>query len=477
VRGDSGKGRQYDDGSAAVIATTSVAARLEGVLGANRIGAGDEELREFAVDGVVPKAIVRPTSSAEVVEIVRFAASDGLSLVASGARSKLGMGMPPARFDIAVDMRTMQGIAHFDAGDLTLSVEAGMTLGALEKVLGEKHQFLPIAVPGYEASTIGGAVASGIDSTLRQQYGTARDFLIGAEFVEGKGTLCKSGGRVVKNVTGYDLHKLLVGSLGTLGIITRLNFRTFPLPRVFGGFISGFGEMQAALSFREALLAKGLPIANIEVLDPEAAKLVRAALGKTNSQIATLDSNGQWIVTLSYEGNEAVVQRITRELEALARDGKALSGGEMESRADAQLGGVLREAFDWLRRCAPAVALFRITLPALSTVSLTRLRDIANASSLGNAMLIRAGGVVYFAVLAEQEQLSAIDAMTKVAENVFAAVAGMKGAATLLHAPQTLKQRINVWGTPRADFSLMERVKHAFDPDNIFAPGRFVGGL
>ena len=83
-------------------------------------------------------------------------------------------------------------------------------------------------------------MASGIDSTLREQYGTARDFLIGAEFVEGKGTLCKSGGRVVKNVTGYDLHKLLVGSLGTLGMITRLNFRTFPMPRVFGGFAAPF---------------------------------------------------------------------------------------------------------------------------------------------------------------------------------------------------------------------------------------------
>jgi glycolate oxidase FAD binding subunit len=457
--------------------TAKIATRLESILGAKIIFGAEEELRDYAVDGVVPKAVVKPKSSAEVVEIAQFARSEGLSLIASGSRSKLGMGMPPTRFDIAIDMRAMSGIVHFDAGDLTLSVEAGMTLRTLEHVLANKQQFLPIAVPCYADSTVGGAVASGIESALRQQYGTVRDFLIGAEFVEGKGTVCKSGGRVVKNVTGYDLHKLLVGSLGTLGIITRLNFRTFPMPRVFGGFAASFSDAQGALAFRASVEPKGLPIANIEVLDPEAIELVRSELEKANAPFPTSNGSGRWFVYVSYEGNEAVVQRITRELERLARDGKAVDAGEMESSADAAMGSVMREAFDWLRWCAPAVGLFRITLPSLSAASFARLREIADVSSLRHALLIRAGGVVYLALFAEQEQLSSVDALSKAAESVFSSVAEMQGAAMLLHAPQTLKQRINVWGAKRADFPMMERVKRAFDPGNIFAPGRFAGGL
>lgn len=457
--------------------TTNIAARLESVLGAGRIIASEEELREYAVDGVMPGAIVQPASASEVAELARFALSEGLSLIAGGSRSKMQLGMPPVRYDIAVDMRAMQSIAHYDAGDLTLSVDAGMPLRLLERVLEEKRQFLPLAVPCYETSTIGGAVASGIDSTLRQQYGTVRDFLIGAEFVDGKGTLCKSGGRVVKNVTGYDLHKLLVGSLGTLGIITRLNFRTFPMPQTYGGFAACFTGAEKALRFKLSVEARGLPLANMEVLNPEAVKLTSQLLEKGNKPLPLNDERGPWHVYISYEGHEVVLHRVTRELEKLASEGSAVQGGHLAAATDAQLGGVLREAFDWLRWSAPVVALFRIALPQTPTADFAGLQAIADAAKLRSALLLRAGGVIYFAVLAEQEQLSSIDALSKVAEEVFSIVAAKAGSAVLLHAPQTLKQRINVWGAKRADQAMMERVKRAFDPNCIFAPGRFVGGL
>ena len=177
-------------------------------------------------------------------------------MVCCGARSKLEIGMPPQRYDLAVDLTGMVQIPHYDPADLTLSVDAGLPLAELTKVLAAQNQFLPLAVPCFASSTIGGTVASGMDSTLRLQYGTARDLLIGAEFVDGTGRLCRSGGRVVKNVTGYDLHKLLIGSLGTLAAITRLNFRTYPLPELRGGF-SGelfLGGCRACFSTRTSRL-------------------------------------------------------------------------------------------------------------------------------------------------------------------------------------------------------------------------------
>ncbi len=167
--------------------TANLAAKLEGLLGATRVIAAEDSLLSFAVDGVAPAAIIQPASAEEVAEVARFAASENLAIVSCGSRSKLDLGMPPARYDIALDMSGLCLIAHYDAGDLTLSVDAGMPLRHLEQKLAEQQQFLPLAVPCFETSTVGGAVASGIDSALRQQYGSARDFLIGAEFVDGTG--------------------------------------------------------------------------------------------------------------------------------------------------------------------------------------------------------------------------------------------------------------------------------------------------
>jgi glycolate oxidase FAD binding subunit len=458
-------------------ATTNLAARLEGVVDARRVVADEEELGAFAIGGLAPCAIVRPSCAEEAAEIVRFAATERLGVIACGSRSKLDMGMPPAQWDIALDMTEMQQITHYDAGDLTLSVEVGMRLRTLEGALADKRQFLPLAVPCYETSTVGGAVSSGIDSALRRQYGTARDFLIGAEFVDGKGNLCKSGGRVVKNVTGYDLHKLLIGSLGTLGVITRLNFRTFPLPQASGGYLASFPTMEGALAFRAILEASGLPIANEETLSPGVASIVAAILRRACAALpALLDSPG-WCVYASYEGHSTVVQRITHCLEKLGREAGVEKSEILQDSADDQLGGMLREAFEWLRWASPSALLFRIVLPQIAPRDLAELAKAAKAADLRCELLVRATAVIYFVVLADGESEAALGTLGEVASRVFALAESRQGHAIVLHAPESLKTQVNVWGPKRADFPLMQRVKRAFDPQNILAPGRFVGGL
>ncbi|HEX4543842.1 MAG TPA: FAD-binding oxidoreductase, partial [Candidatus Acidoferrum sp.] len=189
----------------------NLAARLESIIGADHFSADPSVRALCAVDELTPSAVAKPSSSEQVAEIVRFAALEHLALIPCGNRTKLGIGMPPSRYDLALDMTSLNKIAHYDPGDLTLSVDAGANFNVFAVPLYNQKQFLPLAVPFYFESTIGGIIASGVDSSLRHSYGTARDFLIGAEFVDGTGHLCKSGGRVVKNVTGYDLHKLLIG--------------------------------------------------------------------------------------------------------------------------------------------------------------------------------------------------------------------------------------------------------------------------
>ena len=194
-----------------------------------------------------------PASSDEVAEIVKFAAAEKLALVPCGARTKLAMGLVPRQYDLALDLTRLDRVVAYDPADLTLSVEPGITLQKLGAVLAEHKQWLPLAVPYMEHATIGGTIASGVDTALRQMYGTARDYVLGMEFVTGQGAAAKSGGRVVKNVTGYDMHKLMIGALGTLGVMTKINFRTFPLPVATRGFVARFASADGALELRHSI--------------------------------------------------------------------------------------------------------------------------------------------------------------------------------------------------------------------------------
>jgi len=456
--------------------TVSLPLRLEKLLGGGRVQVSESVLQTFGIAGPAPMAVLKPHSPDEVAEIVSFAVAENLAVLACGSRSKLGLGLPPSRYDLALDMTDLRQIAHYDPGDLTVSVDAGMPLLELAKVLGAKNQFLPLAVPFPATSTIGGAIASGIDSVLRQQYGTARDFLIGAEFVDGTGKKCKSGGRVVKNVTGYDLHKLLIGSLGTLGVITRLNFRTFPLPESRGAHRSTFPTLESALNFHSALLKSGLPFSNLELFDAEFATLLAASLGKASGARTSLGAGG-WQVVACFEGSVAVIHRIRRELMERSGRMQALSSESIDSQPAQQLEAAFREAFDWLRRAAPSVALLRIVLPRIASGDVPDLLNGSQPPLQRSAFTLRACGVAYLALLADEEDARANAALEREVTRLFSSVAEKKASATLLHAPLWLRERAGVWGAKRADFQMMQRVRQAFDPHNIFAPGRFVGGI
>jgi glycolate oxidase FAD binding subunit len=163
----------------------SCLSRLEKLLGPGQVRSDPAERASYAVDGVLPSAVLLPNDPAEAAEVVRFAAAEKLAVIPCGARTKLGMGIPPSRYDLALDVTRLNQIAHYDPADLTLSVDAGLPLTQLSSVLAAQKQFLPLAVPFFAQTTIGGTIASGVDSPLRQLYGSARDFVIGAEFING----------------------------------------------------------------------------------------------------------------------------------------------------------------------------------------------------------------------------------------------------------------------------------------------------
>ena len=242
------------------MSTTGVifSSQLASIAGSANVTCDSPNLTAYEIDGKAPAAAVRPGSSEEIAEIVKFALSEKLALVASGARTKLSMGMPPRQYDIAIDMARLARVIAFDPNDLTLGAESGISLREIASLLAEHNQWLPLWRPLRNQATIGGTIASGVDGPLRQFYGTARDYVLGIEFVTGEGACAKSGGRVVKNVSGYDIHKVMIGALGTLGIVTKVNFRTFPVPALMRGFAAAFKSQNLRSNFGIALRARRL---------------------------------------------------------------------------------------------------------------------------------------------------------------------------------------------------------------------------
>ncbi len=177
------------------------------------------------IDGFGPMPIVRPDSVAAVGETIRQARADRSALYPIGGRTMLDLGVPPTARGNAVDLRSIARIIDFPARDMTITVEAGICLAPLQDLLAKENLRLPVDVPRPETATLGGSVAANVSGSRRYGFGTLRDYVIGISAVNDLGEEFKAGGRVVKNVAGYDLCKLLVGSFGTLGIITQLTLK------------------------------------------------------------------------------------------------------------------------------------------------------------------------------------------------------------------------------------------------------------
>jgi glycolate oxidase FAD binding subunit len=455
-------------------------ARLAEIVGAAHVASDPAALAGYEVDGVRPAAAASPGTQEEVAEVVRFAAAERLGLIPTGTRTKLGIGMPPRHYDVALDMTRLNGVVAYDPGDLTLGVEAGIRLGELASVLEKHGQFLPLSAPFSRRATIGGTVATNVDSPLRQLYGTARDFVLGMEFVTGEGVRTKSGGRVVKNVTGYDLHKLMIGALGTLGIITRVNFRTFPLPRASRGFVASFTDAAGALEMRRRIAESALRPATLEIFSPGVAQiLARLAPGAGEAgPLGPWFPTTYWSLAAGFAGDEPVLARYQKDLMRMAEEARAAGSRVLGDDERPTLWERLRECIPLMLKSSPAAAILRVSaLPTRLGEILDATQQIAGRHALPAAMLVRGVGACYCALLPAAQNEDTLRRLAPACNEMFAAAAAAGARAVIEWCPTELKRRVNVWGEPREDFPLMQRLKKVFDPQGILSPGRFVGGL
>jgi glycolate oxidase FAD binding subunit len=448
--------------------TASIPARLADLVGAEHVLTGAADLSSCEVDGLQPSVVARPESAAQIAEILALASAERLAVIPMGGRTKLGIGMPPRRYDLALDLTRMDRMLTFDPGDLTLGVEPGVRFAQLERELAAKRQFLPLAPAFAVRATLGGMIAANADSPLRHAYGSARDQLLGMEFVTGAGATAKSGGRVVKNVTGYDMHQLLAGSLGTLAVITRLNFRTSPLPPQERMFVATFPAHEGALEFCRAIGKSQLQPRIVEACSPSAARVLRSARLPLN----------RWSVAIATAGYEAVITRHEQELSRMARELHASEFAAFDGPDQDALFAALCEFPRLILESHPGAVIFRLAiLPGAMPELLHRTQLVSERHEIEAAILIRAAGVVYVTLQPENGDAPSAARLATVCRDLMQASIECGARPMIEWCTTALKRDINVWPPPGSDQPLAEKLKKLFDPQGVLSPGRFLGGL
>ena len=459
----------------------TASSHLPDIVGAEHVSTDPAELGACAVDGRLPSVTVCPGSTEEVIEVVKYAAAEKLALIASGARTKLGIGSPPTRYDVALDMTRLNRIIAYDPGDLTLSVETGTPLRKVAEALAQHRQFLPLAVPYFDRATVGGTIGSGVDTPLRQFYGTARDYVLGMEFVLGEGVRSKSGGNVVKNVTGYDLHKLMIGSLGTLGVMTRVNFKTFPMPVASRGFVATFESLDRAIEMRNRVAQSPLTPMTFDLLSPHVADLFSTPGAEqlaASAMPAGVLSLGLWALTIGYSGKENVLSRYEAELRRMAAESAAGNVTVLGDRARAAAFAFKREFIPIALESSPATTIVKISvLSARLKDALSAAIKAAEANQLPWAVMARSLGVIYFALLPTEHTQASHRQVVGATNQILDASASLGANVTIPWCPSEWKPALKVWGPERRDLAQMQKVKKVFDPLGIFSPGRFIGGI
>jgi glycolate dehydrogenase FAD-binding subunit len=409
---------------------------------AGRAGTPDD-----AILGVQPALVYEPASVDEAAEVVRERGREGKSLAFVGGGTDLDLGAPPSRLDAVVKTTRLSKVLEHAPSDQIVIVEAGATLSALQRALAPHSQRLAIDPPEPSRATVGGIIAANAFGPRRARYGSMRDLIIGASLVRADGTLARGGSKVVKNVAGFDLPKLLVGSLGTLGLIVTATFRLHPLPED-----------------------------SVTVLVPERdAKKVRALVAKIReaqlepaSVVAIWRDGSRFDVGVRFEGFRAGVAEQRDQLLKLLREDGGKTCEALDSAA--------AEAF-WARHDAlRAAGALRAKVTALPSA----IEEIAEDLLPPLLSVLGSPGFVWYATLglgfvsgdpgSPESAASAIDRMRRL-------MAKSQGTLTLSAAPALLRERVDVWGPAPPALSLMKSVKERLDPDHRLNPGRFVGGI
>jgi len=463
-----------------------------GIVGDAHIKTDDQSLSRYSVDGALPKAVVAPADVDQLSEVVVFAGREGLSIAPWGSGSKMSLGNPPKSLDIVVLTTRLNHMVDVDSANLTVTMQAGVGFKESQAMLSmqENRCYLPLEDPVTvsdrvvcserthigafvpfdpmfsESATIGGILATNSTGPRRLLYGMPRDLVLGVRFVAPNGDVIGAGGKTVKNVSGYDMSKLMIGSMGTLGIICDMTVRLLPLPERMETLLVSFKSLREVFAYVDRVFETKLLPAAVEVMNgglcqhiavPQAAKF----------------ENEPFIAAFALEGVEEQVARLRKDLLELAKGLNANNDAGVEDNGHGTFWSAVSNAIPRIAAQTPDVISLQLNYPISQRAVVAETADKECARlGLPYTLLTHTGnGVTLLNLLAGQDDgAKAVEA----ANNLFAACQKLSGNMIVLRCPAGLKSKLPVWGQPGAGLMVMKRIKQEVDPKGVMNPGRFV---
>jgi glycolate oxidase FAD binding subunit len=466
---------------------------LAGIAGRDRLKTDSEEIARYAVDGLVPKAVVFSKDTKMAAALMQCACRNSLAVTPWGSGTKMAMGNPPKRLDLVLCTARMNHMLDVDTANLTMTVEAGvkcrdvqarlateedrcyLPLEDLKTEAGEfvcsdrSHSgcFLPLDPPFSEKATMGGIMATNSSGPRRLLYGLPRDLLLGVRFVTPRGDIIGAGGKTVKNVSGYDISKLMIGAMGSLGILCEMTVRLLPLPEKMETLVFSFDSFSDVSAFAGAVHGTKLLPAALEVAD-------RAALDHMDFRAPQDFSSGAYVAMVALEAFDEAVNRMNRELQAMARHFKTTGHTLIQEDKHRLFWLALGELQAALTKRFPRLLALRSNYPlSLWKAMFEFAHKTLSQSGLDHTLLCRSGSGVTLINILPDEGVSQDAVMTEAVGTLLGRCREVGGNLVVERAPAEMKTALPLWGAPGPDLSLMKRIRLEVDPAGLMNPGRF----
>lgn len=419
----------------------------------------------YEVDGMTPVKVAAPQTLSDLSDVLRGCSADRLAAIPWGGGSRMQLGNLPRRYDVAIDVTGLNRIVEYQPADLTVIVQAGVSISALQAALAEKRQRLAFDPPYARTATVGGSLASNAVGPLRSTFGGVRDLVIGMKVVQGTGTVTKSGGKVVKNVSGYDLMRPHIGAIGTLGVIVETAFKLVPMPHASAAVAAGFDSLESARSACVALLRAPFQPERFICATGDIAGRIGAALGEP-------PGSSRFVVLAQLAAGEKAVARMTRtSLDTLKKYGPAWSNS-LDGPAD-PLWGCLDPALD----SPPALSMRATMKPVPAFEFLDSLATKDDPARGGSVLHVGFGTVLSHWSHPEDAPPGSLTERARAVVEQARAQARPHGVTVVVErCSVALKKEIDVWGEPQAA-GIMRNMKKQYDPGDVLSPGRFVAGI